>query len=96
MILSSEFTDSEMRITSTFRSLCQAKAFLFLFAGLHHLPHFDFGKSKNHKSQEMLAGCDKIVPNVSNHFKMFKIEIIAHYLIFWTKIVNFLAVQVIL
>ena len=34
------------------------KAFLFLFVGLHHLLHFDFGKSKkkkkkNYKSQKM-------------------------------------------
>ena len=73
----------------------------FLFVGLRYPLHFDFGKSKKkkkkkkiHKSQQMLAGCDKkIIPNIlfMKHwsFKMIKIEISAHYWIFWTQIYNF-------
>ena len=61
----------------SFCLLSCGKAFLFLFVGLHHLPHFDFGKSKkkkkNYKSQKMQTGCDKfffkMLPSKSsNHF----------------------------
>ena len=73
-----------------------------LFVGLHFSPHFDFGKSK--KNEEInLCKCyqdmTKILPYIVFRkqwsFKMIKSEISAHYLVFWTQIYNFLAVQVI-
>ena len=32
---------------------CQVMAFLFLFVGIHHPPHFDFGKSKKKKKKKL-------------------------------------------
>ena len=58
-------------------------AFFILFVGLHHPPHFDFGKSKKniyiYKSQKMLTGCGNfffkmLSSKSSNHFKMFKLN----------------------
>ena len=59
-------------------------------------------QKKIHKSEKMLAGCDKIllyvvfIKQYCNHFKMFKSELNTHYLIFWTKIYHLPAAQVIL
>ena len=58
------------------------KAFLFLFVGLHHPLHFDFGKSKKKKKITSLRKCEqnmtKIVPYVvfekQKSFKMFKLN----------------------
>ena len=45
-----EISQSEIKCDPTNKKLWP-KAFLFLFVGLHHLPHFDFGKSKKKKKK---------------------------------------------
>ena len=77
-------------------------AFSCFFVGLLFPPHFDFGnQSVKKKKQQKPHKCQQILAELYKNclhktlFQMIKIEMSAHYLIFWTQSYHIHSVQVI-